>query len=101
MRVRGHRGMARIKFRGWCGLLALWQVLQCGPAWALAPEPLEYRAEILTVRSGFDGRTCWVHARAGAIPPQSPGNPSPRPIVVMTLQKLLLDRSDVFYGLND
>src|SRR5262245_11381325 len=64
-------------------------------------EPLDYRVERTTVRSGFDGRTCWVHARAGAIPPRSPGNRSDRPIVVMTLQKLQLDRSDVFYGLND
>lgn len=46
--------------------------------------------------SGYDGKTCWVHARAGAIP-QSGQNP----LVVMTTQKLLLTGSDVFYALND
>lgn len=46
------------------------------------------------VCSGFDKKTCWVHARAGAIP----GNPSS---VVLTMQKLLLSGSDVFYPLNE
>ena len=47
-----------------------------------------------TIRSGFDKKTCWVHPRAGAIP----GNP---PKVVLTMQKLLLTGSDVFYALNE
>ena len=47
-----------------------------------------------TIRSGFDGKTCWVHARAGAIP----GTP---PSVVLTMQKLLLTGSDVFFALNE
>lgn len=47
-----------------------------------------------TVTSGFDKETCWVHARAGAIP----GDP---PIVVMTMQRLLLSGSDVFYALHE
>jgi hypothetical protein len=34
-----------------------------------AGEPLEYRIELTAAASGFDGETCWVHARAGAIPP--------------------------------
>ena len=46
------------------------------------------------VRSGFDGETCWVHARAGAIP-------SKPPTVVLTMQKLLLSGSDVFFALNE
>ena len=44
-----------------------------------------------TITSGFDGKYCWVQARAGAIP----GDP---PVVVMTMQRLLLTGSDVFYG---
>jgi hypothetical protein len=40
------------------------------------------------VRSGYDGQTCWVHARAGAIPGRTP-------TVVLTMQKLLLTGSDV------
>jgi hypothetical protein len=56
-----------------------------------AAEPYELRLE--TVTRGYDGKTCWVHPRAGAIP-------SPAPQVVMTMQKLLLTGSDVFYALN-
>jgi len=54
----------------------------------------KFTIKLETVRSGFDGKTCWVHARAGAIP----GNP---PIVALTMQKLLLSGSDIFYGLNE
>lgn len=61
----------------------------------------EYRIEVTTVVKGYDGRTCWMHARAGTIPPGAPGNSSATPVVVMTLQKLQVDRSDVYYGLND
>ncbi|MCL4217685.1 MAG: exo-alpha-sialidase [Candidatus Hydrogenedentes bacterium] len=53
----------------------------------------EYDVDLVTATSGFDGETCWVHPRAGAIP----GNPS---TVVMTTQKLLLSGSDIFYELN-
>ena len=56
-----------------------------------AAEPYELQLE--TVTRGYDGKTCWVHPRAGAIP-------GPTPQVVMTLQKLLLTGSDVFYALN-
>jgi len=54
--------------------------------------PFGTRLEV--IHSGFDRKTCWVHARAGAIP----GDP---PAVVLTMQKLLLSGSDVFYGLNE
>jgi hypothetical protein len=51
-------------------------------------------------QSGFDGTLCWVHARAGAIPPGTSHNATGRPVVVMTMQQLLLSGSDVFYALN-
>ncbi|MDA0832286.1 MAG: exo-alpha-sialidase [Planctomycetota bacterium] len=63
--------------------------------------PLEYDIEVTQARKGYDGKTCWVHARAGAIPAQGPGNPRDVPMVVMTTQKLQLDRFDVFYGINE
>lgn len=63
-------------------------------------DELEYEVELTTATNGFDGDYCWVHARAGAIPPQAPGNPNDDPLVVMTTQKLLLTGSDVFYALN-
>jgi lysophospholipase L1-like esterase len=58
------------------------------------PENLPFDITLETVSQGYDGKTCWVHPRAGAIP-------GPTPKVVMTLQKLLLTGSDVFFELND
>ena len=63
---------------------------------AHADEP-PYELKLETVTKGYDGKTCWVHPRAGAIPSASAGAP---PTVVMTMQKLLLTGSDVFYALN-
>lgn len=56
-----------------------------------AAEPYDLKLE--TITQGYDGKMCWVHPRAGAIP----GSP---PQVVLTMQKLLLTGSDVFYALN-
>lgn len=71
-------------------LLSLLLVLPTLSAQAGDP-PYELKLE--TVTKGYDGKTCWVHPRAGAIPGATP-------TVVMTLQKLLLTGSDVFYALN-
>ncbi|NLX95591.1 MAG: molybdopterin-guanine dinucleotide biosynthesis protein MobB [Rhodopirellula sp.] len=72
--------------------------------WAAAadsPEkPVGYRVELTAAHHGFDGTDCWVHARAGAIPPGIPANAGSTPLVVMTMQKLLLTGSDVFYPLH-
>ena len=57
---------------------------------------LDYRVQLDTVHSGFDGVTCWVQCRLGAIP-----RPADQPIVVLTMQKLLLSGSDIFYALNE
>lgn len=62
---------------------------------------LSFTIERTVAHSGFDGTMCWVHARAGAIPAGQPGNDSQEPLVVMTMQKLLLSGSDVFYALNE
>ena len=53
-----------------------------------------YTVQLDTVTSGYDAKMCWVHPRAGTIPGEKPS-------VVMTMQKLLLTGSDVFYALND
>ncbi|MDZ4290137.1 MAG: GDSL-type esterase/lipase family protein, partial [Prosthecobacter sp.] len=62
----------------------------------LVPPPagLPFQVKLETVTHGYDGKTCWVHPRAGAIPGKTPS-------VVMTMQKLLLTGSDIFYALND
>ena len=46
------------------------------------------------ISEGYDRKTCWVHARAGAIP----GDP---PIVVLTMHKLRITGDDVFYPIED
>lgn len=62
--------------------------------------PPDYRVQLDTLSRGFDGRTCWVQCRAGAIPPGgAEGNALP--VVVLTMQKLLLSGSDVFYELTE
>jgi hypothetical protein len=58
------------------------------------PADLPFEVKITTLSQGYDGKTCWVHPRAGAIPGRTPS-------VVLTMQKLLLTGSDVFYALND
>lgn len=69
-------------------------------ATVFAGDPL-YTIEPTVARQGFDRKMCWVHARAGTIPPGSEANPAQQPLVVMTLQKLQLSGSDVFYALNE
>ena len=68
---------------------------------SVADEGVDYAVKLTTVTSGWDGKKCWVHSRAGAIPARSPGNPSDTPIVVMTTQKLRITGSDIFDGLHD
>lgn len=64
------------------------------------PPGLTFKIDRTVARRGFDGETCWVHARAGVIPAKATGNAANAPVVVMTMQKLLLSGSDVFYALN-
>lgn len=54
----------------------------------------DYKIQLDTVHSGYDHISCWVHPRAGIIPGKNP-------IVVMTMQKLKLTGSDVFFELNE
>lgn len=54
----------------------------------------DYKIQLETISRGYDGKTCWVHPRAGAIPGETPS-------VVLTMQKLLLTGSDVFFALNE
>lgn len=66
----------------------------------LKRESPDFRVQLTTATKGYNGKTCWVHARAGAIPVGAPGNDLDNPLVVMTMQKLLLSGSDIFYALN-
>jgi len=55
------------------------------------------RIQLDTIARGFDGRTCWIHPRAGLVPGAGRGG---LPAVVLTLQKGDMAGSDVFHGLH-
>jgi hypothetical protein len=57
---------------------------------AFAVEPVAYKVQLDVVSEGFDGKFCWFHPRAGAIPGEAP-------VVVLTMQRWRLAASDVFY----
>jgi len=63
---------------------------------ALAEEPEAFTIERSWITEGYDGQMCWVHARGGAIPSEE----GSEPMVVVTMQKLLLSGSDVFYAIH-
>ncbi|MFN0195459.1 MAG: exo-alpha-sialidase, partial [Planctomycetaceae bacterium] len=84
--------------RAVCAIVVVLSIFSNGSLNAADEKPLDYTIELTRVRQGYDGKMCWVHARAGAIPARGAGNSSDLPIVVMTTQKLVLERSDVFYG---
>lgn len=60
----------------------------------------DFRIQLDTITKGFDGKTCWVQCRAGTIPPRGAGA-NRDPMVVMTMQKLLLSGSDIFFELTE
>jgi hypothetical protein len=64
------------------------------------PPPLTFELNRVIAHQGFDGEKCWVHARAGAVPAAQSEATDEVPLVVMTMQKLLLSGSDVFYALH-
>jgi hypothetical protein len=53
---------------------------------------MNIQCDVKKVQSGYDRKTCWVHARAGIIPNLNR--------IVLTTQKLRLTGSDIFYGIN-
>jgi len=59
----------------------------------LPDEPVRYRVQLDVISEGYDGKTCWFHPRAGAIPGATPA-------IVLTMQKFNLKHSDVFYPIN-
>ena len=60
---------------------------------ALAVEPVAYKVQLDVVSEGFDGKFCWFHPRAGAIPGGCP-------TVVLTMQRWRFAASDVFYPVS-
>lgn len=58
---------------------------------------VHYKIVLDTVTKGYDGNYCWVHPRAGIV---SRGE-NRSPAVVLTMQKLWLKGSDVFFALTE
>lgn len=58
---------------------------------------LDYEVSLTSASNGFDGRTFWAQARAGAIP----GGTDKAPMVVLTAQPALRTGSDIFYALSE
>jgi len=52
------------------------------------------------IHSGYDRKTCWVHARAGMIPGSIDGAGNPYSMV-LTMHALRLTGDDVFYPIHD
>jgi len=73
--------------------LAILSAAFAGPLRAAEPS-VGFQIQLDAIHRGYDGQTCWVHPRAGAIPGDSP-------TVVLTMQKLLLAGSDIFFALNE
>ncbi|WP_414663407.1 exo-alpha-sialidase [Horticoccus sp. 23ND18S-11] len=58
---------------------------------------VQYKIVLDTLTKGYDGSYCWVHPRAGIVPRGENRSPA----VVLTMQKLWLKGSDVFFALNE
>lgn len=67
-----------------------------GPIEAQSP-PVKFAIERSVMTQGYDGKQCWVHARAGTLPPS---RETGVPQVVLTTQRLKITGSDVFYALH-
>lgn len=65
-------------------------LIAAATAGAAPVTPVGFHVQLDVISEGYDGKVCWFHPRAGAIP-------GPTPTVVLTLQQLNLQRSDVFY----
>ncbi len=75
-------------------LLASVSFVSSVPSQDAPAEPPAFKIQLDVLSKGYDGKTCWVHPRAGTMPGATPS-------VVLTMQKLLLTGSDVFYELNE
>ena len=74
-------------------ILPLFALLLVVAATALGVEPVAYNVQLDVISEGFDGKFCWFHPRAGAIP-------GDLPTVVLTMQRWRLAASDVFYPVS-
>lgn len=64
---------------------------------ASTPPALEYGILLDTIHRGWNGDHCWVHPRAGIVPRGA----NRVPTVVLTMQKLWVGGSDVYFNHNE
>jgi len=76
-------------------LILAWAALSTTLAPAAEPAA-PFRIQLDTVREGYDGKTCFVQARAGIVP-----RANQPPIVVMTMNPLVVTGSDVYLTVHD
>jgi hypothetical protein len=58
---------------------------------------MDYRIDLISLSSGFDGRRFWGQARGGAIP----NNDNQPPTIVITAQPALRSGSDIYFALSE
>ena len=63
-------------------------------------QPPQLDIQLQTIHSGYDRKTCWVHARAGMIPGTVRGAGDPF-TAVLTMHALRITGSDVYYPIHD
>jgi hypothetical protein len=73
-------------------MMCITMAAHISPAEEETKAPARFQIRLDVISEGYDGKTCWFHPRAGAIPGETP-------TVVLTMQKLNLKRSDVFYSI--
>ncbi|RTE51890.1 exo-alpha-sialidase [Arenibacter aquaticus] len=66
------------------------------PLYSYTQKKLDYSLELNVPTKLFDGERCWCHPRAGIVPGSKDTD---TPSIVMTINKLDLAGSDVFYGM--
>jgi hypothetical protein len=85
-------------WRNWIGLVIISVNLPTKPSFADEPDSkknkLDFEIKLETIQKGYDGKSCWVHPRAGVIPEK-------KPIVVLTMMKAIMSGSDVFLPIAD
>lgn len=72
-----------------CAFALCLAVLRAGDV----PTPV-FNIQLDTLRHGYDGKTCWVHPRAGMVL-------GAKPTVVLTMQRLIVTGSDLFTPLSE
>lgn len=96
--VRNLSGLSRhVPVRNFVAIVIVCSAMVSGNALCADDETAQFAVERSVMTKGYDGKKCWVHARAGIIPA---ADDQSSPTIVVTTQPLMITGSDVFYALN-